>query len=386
MTDLAPLPFGRPIIGDEEKNAVLEVLNGPILVHGPRAKTFEDAFAAWTGAPYAISVSSCTAAMHLVYFALGYGPGDEVIVPAQTHIATAHAVALTGATPVFVDAEPRTGNIDIDKIAAAITPRTRAIAVVHFLGEPVDMDRVNAIAKAHNLFVVEDCALAFGTRWNGTHAGLLGDVGCFSFYPVKHMTTAEGGMILTRDGALADRLLRQRAFGVDRTHGERSVPGSYDVTMLGFNYRMNELEAAIGIEQLKRLDGFLAQREANFAALEAGLKGIDGVVTLPASREAGRRSSFYCLQAVLAPEHIGRRLEIVARLKEMGIGTSVYYPQPAPYMSWYREQYGVKDGDFPVAAWISNGSISLPVGPHLNTTDMERIAAAVRTAVKEVIA
>jgi dTDP-4-amino-4,6-dideoxygalactose transaminase len=218
----------------------MDVLNGPILVHGPRATAFEDAFAKCTGAPHAVSTSSCTAAMHLVYFVLGLGPGDEVIVPAQTHAATAHAVELTGAKAVFVDAERETGNVDVDKIEAVITARTRAIAVVHYLGVPVEMVAVNAIARRHGLFVLEDCALAIGTLINGVHAGLLGDVGCFSFYPVKHMTTAEGGMVITRNAELAQKIRHARAFGVDRHMGERKIPGQYDVTALGFNYRMNE--------------------------------------------------------------------------------------------------------------------------------------------------
>src|SRR5207302_1642699 len=207
--------FGRPTIGDAERAAVMEVLKGPILVHGPRAVAFEKDFAAWTGAPHAVSTSSCTAALHLVYFYLGLGSGDEVIVPAQTHAATAHAVELTGATPVFVDAERRTGNIDIAQIEAALTPRTRAISVVHYLGLPVDMDRVTAIARKRDLFVVEDCALSLGSRYRGIHTGLLGDVGCFSFYPVKHITTAEGGMITTTRPEVAAKIARQKAFGVD---------------------------------------------------------------------------------------------------------------------------------------------------------------------------
>jgi perosamine synthetase len=383
VSDAPFLPFGKPIIGQEEKDAVLETLDGPVLVHGPRAKGFEDDFAAWTGAPHAVSVASCTAGMHLIYFALGYGPGDEVIVPAQTHTATAHAVALTGATPVFVDAEPFTGNIDIDKLEAAITPRTRAIAVVHFLGLPVDMTRVMEIARRRGLFVLEDCALAFGTRLDGVHAGLLGDAGVFSFYPVKHMTTAEGGMIVTRDGALADLLRRQRAFGVDRTHGERAAPGSYDVTMLGFNYRMNELEAAIGIVQLRRLDGFLAARKANFAALAAGLEGAPGLTILPDEFERAEGGR-YCLQAMLSPELTPRRTDVMLRLKELGVGVSVYYPRPVPLMTWYRERGGHRPEDFPVATRISEASISLPVGPHLTVDDMARIAAAFRSAVKDV--
>jgi dTDP-4-amino-4,6-dideoxygalactose transaminase len=245
------------MIGEEEKKAVMEVLDNPILVHGPRSREFENSFASYTGAPYAVCVSSCTAAIHLTHFCLGLGPGDEVIVPAQTHTATAHAVELTGAKPVFVDAEIETGNIDTDKIEEKITERTRVISVVHFLGMPVDMERINAVAKKHNLFVLEDCALAIGTKYEGVRAGLLGDVGCFSFYPVKHMTTAEGGMLITKDKEIALKIERQRAFGVDRHMGERKIPGVYDVNMLGYNYRMNEIQAALGIEQLKRMDEFL---------------------------------------------------------------------------------------------------------------------------------
>lgn len=378
------IPFGRPHIGEEERQAVLEVLDGPILVHGPRSKQFEASFASWTGAPRAVSVSSCTAGLHLVWFSVGVGPGDEVIVPAQTHVATAHAVELTGARPVFVDAEPATGNIDIDAVEAAMTPRTKGISIVHYLGEPVDMPRLVAIAAKHGVFLLEDCALAIGTRVDGVHAGLLGDAGAFSFYPVKHLTTAEGGMVVTKDDALAARLERQRAFGVDRTPNERSVPGVYDVTMLGFNYRMNEIQSAIGIEQMRRVDGFLEARRRNFTALEKGLDGIDGLRTLPAS-EGARRSSWYCLAAVLEPalEHL--RVDIVGRLTERGVGTSVYYPRPVPLFSYYAERYGHQRNDFPVAAELSSCSIALPVGPHLDEDDMAYVADEVRSAMTEVV-
>ena len=200
------LPFGAPIIGKEERDAVAKVLEGPILVHGPKAKQFENSFKEFTKAPYAISVSSCTAGMHLIYFTLGLGPGDEVIVPAQTHIATAHAVELTGAKPVFVDAEAVTGNIDIDKIESAITENTKAISVVHYLGVPVDMILVKKIAQKHKIFLLEDCALAPGAYIDDLHVGLHGDAGVFSFYPVKHLTTAEGGMIILKNSKLAEKL------------------------------------------------------------------------------------------------------------------------------------------------------------------------------------
>jgi dTDP-4-amino-4,6-dideoxygalactose transaminase len=376
------IPFGRPTIGEEERTAVLDVLNGPILVHGPRATAFEDAFAAWTGAPHAVTASSCTAAMHLVYFALGYGPGDEVIVPAQTHAATAHAVELTGARAVFVDAERHTGNIDIAAIEAAITPGTRAIAVVHYLGVPVDMTAVKAIAERHGLFVLEDCALAFGTRIDGVHAGLFGDAGCFSFYPVKHITTAEGGMIITRDGELAAKLRHLRAFGVDRHAGERKIPGVYDVTTLGFNYRMNEIEAAIGIEQLKRLDGILARRQANFAALHRRLEGR-GQLQLFATPKQNCQSSHYCLNVILGSKLAPARFEIVGRLNGKGVGTSIYYPRPVPHMTYYRTKYGLGKDAFANAAWISDSCITLPVGPHLNGDDMAYIADVLLATAEE---
>lgn len=378
------IAFGCPIIGEEERAAVADVLAGPILVHGPRATKFEQDFAAFTGAPYAVSVSSCTAGMHLVWFALGLGPDDEVICPAQTHTATAHAIELTGARPVFVDAEPETGNIDIDAIERAITPRTKAIAVVHYLGMPVDMTRVVAIARARGLFVLEDCALACGTTLDGVHAGLLGDVGVFSFYPVKHMTTAEGGMVITRDGALADKLRLVKAFGVDRTHGERKIPGMYDVVALGFNYRMSELHAAIGIEQVKKLPGFLEKRRANYAVLAEALEGTAGLSVLGVGGGGRFVSSLYCMSVMLSPALAAKRPQIMERMGARGVGTSIYYPQPVPRMTYYREKYGYAAERYPVAAAISDNSIALTVGPHLGAPEMARIAETLKATITEV--
>ncbi|MGD1906275.1 MAG: DegT/DnrJ/EryC1/StrS family aminotransferase [Leptolyngbyaceae cyanobacterium] len=372
------IPFGRPLIGEEEHNAVMEVMAGPILVHGPRASEFEQAFADFTAAPHAISVSSCTAGMHLIYFALGLGAGDEVIVPAQTHVATAHAVELTGAKAVFVDAELDTGNIDIAAIEAAITPQTRAIAVVHYLGVPVDMPQVVAISRRHNLFLLEDCALAPGAKVDGVHVGLWGDAGVFSFYPVKHMTTAEGGMIILRDGELAQRLRLLKAFGVDRTHGERKVPGVYDTVALGFNYRMSEIHAAIGIEQVKKLPGFLQQRAENFDALATALADITGLRILPQPMDSHRHSCHYCLGALLDEAIQAKRPAIITELKAKGIGSSVYYPQPVPRMTYYREKYGYDESRYPNAARISDGLIALPVGPHLQSEQMATIADGLR--------
>jgi len=374
--------FGRPILGDEERQAVLEVLDSPQLVHGPRATRFEADFSTWCGGGEAITVSSCTAGLHLGYFQMKLGPGDEVIVPAQTHTATAHAVEYVGARPVFVDAEPETGNIDLDRLEAAITDNTRAISVVHYLGMPVDMRRVMAIAAKHDLPVIEDAALAIGSYVDGVHAGLIGDLGCFSFYPVKHMTTAEGGMFLTRKPEIAENARRQKAFGLDKTVVERSEPGIYDVTQLGFNFRMNEIQAALGIEQLKRVPGFLDARHRNYWHLEACLAGI-AEIDLFRSSHNGLESSHYCLSVILKGAAEGRRSDIVQGLKARGVGSSVYYPGPVPCLSYYAGKYGHRAEDFPVASRISHQSIALPVGPHLNEEHMERVALALKEAIHE---
>lgn len=367
------------MIGDAERAAVAEVLAGTALVHGPKAAEFEERFAAFTGARYAVAVGSATAGLHLSYLALGIGAGDEVIVPAQTHVATAHAVEFVGARPVFIDAEPRTGNIDCDAVEAAITPRTRAISVVHYLGMPVDMDRIRAIADRHHLFMVEDCALAIGTRLRGRHAGTMGDVGCFSFYPVKHMTTGEGGMVTTNDAALADRIRRQRAFGLDRTVNERAIPGIYDVTMLGYNYRMNEIAAALGIVQLGRVPEFLAARRRNDAALRAGLAIEERIALLPPGDEVFEHSR-YCAVAILRDDVVAQRFEVVQYLKAHGVGTSVYYPKPVPHLAYYRAKYGYGEESFPVAARVSGHGIALPVGQHLIEEDVSYIAETLHGA------
>jgi dTDP-4-amino-4,6-dideoxygalactose transaminase len=380
------IPFGKPIMGDEEYAAVTEVLKSGILVHGPRVKAFEADFAAYTDAPHALAVGSCTAGLHLAWMDLDIGPGDEVIVPAQTHTATAHAVEFTGAAPVFVDCDPITGNIDLDLIEEALSPRTKGICVVHYLGLPVDMDRVNAIARERGLFVLEDCALSIGARFKGVHTGLLGDAGSFSFYPVKHMTTAEGGMFLTRHADLAARIGTKRAFGVDRVVGERKTPGVYDVVCLGYNYRMNELGAALGVEQLKRIDGFLSQRRENYLALAALLAGVDELRVLDSAGRGDFQSSFYCLSVVLSEKLRERRVAIVEELKAMGVGTSVYYPRPVPHMAYYRKKYGFREDSYPKAAAISYGSIALPVGPHLDGEDMHFIATALKHALRKVLA
>ena len=376
------IPFGKPLIGKEEKDAVNQVLSGPILVHGPKAILFEEAFRDFTDAPHAVSVSSCTAGMHLIYFTLGLGPGDEVIVPAQTHIATAHAVELTGAKPIFIDAEIETGNIDSSKIEEAINENTKAVVVVHYLGVPVNMELVKSITDKHNLFLLEDCALAPGAYYKKTHVGLCGDAGVFSFYPVKHMTTAEGGMIILKDENLASKLRLKKAFGVDRTHGERRIPGMYETIDLGYNYRMSEIHAAIGIEQLKKLPVFLKKRKSNYNVLSNLLNKVESISILPQPKNEIKTSSHYCLSIILDESIATQRPKIMEGLKGEGIGTSIYYPQPVPRMKYYREKYGYDKYQNKNAAIISDYSIALPVGQHLNEFDMETIGKVLTKILK----
>lgn len=373
-----------PIIGEEEKSAVMKVLDGSILVHGPLAAKFEDDFCEYTEAPYSISVSSCTAGMHLIYFALGYGPGDEVIVPAQTHVATAHAVELTGARAVFVDADPTTGNIDIAAIEAAITPKTRAIAVVHYLGVPAHMPRIVGIAKKYNLFVLEDCALAPGAKIDNVHVGLHGDVGVFSFYPVKHFTTGEGGMITLRDEKFAKHLRLLKAFGVDKTYSERKEPGVYDTVALGFNYRMSEIHAAIGIEQIKKLPKFLEKRRQNFELLEKSLFGLKGLRLLPQPFNNQMQSCYYCAGVILDEDLVSKRGEIMTKLGIKGIGTSVYYPQPVPRMSYYKDKYGYDASKYPNASRISDGIIALTVAPHVTSEQVIYMANELKEIIRDI--
>jgi perosamine synthetase len=367
------------MVGEEERAAVSDVLAGSILTHGPRVKEFEAAFADFTGAPYTVATATCMAALHLAYLAVDLGPGDEVLVPAQTHVATAHAVELCGAKPVFIDAEPRTGNIDLDLVEDLITERTRAVSLVHYLGRPVDMVRLLDIAKRHGLYVVEDAAVALGARVGDTHVGLLGDIGCFSFYPVKHITTGEGGMIVTTREDIADRTSKQRAFGIDKSVlADRRHTGAYEIEYAGLNYRMGEMGAAMGVAQMAKLPGFLEARERNYDLLAEGLGQVEELELLDSGHDGELRASHYCLVGVLREPLADRREEIIEALKAEGIGTSVYYPKSLPDTKYYSEKYGYAPGSCPVATRISTESIAFPCAPHITESDIERIVDGVK--------
>jgi dTDP-4-amino-4,6-dideoxygalactose transaminase len=377
MSERREVPFGRPVITDDDRRSVLEVLEGHILTHGPQCKAFEAEFSAFLGpTAHSVSVSSCMAALHLSCLHFGFRPGDEVLVAAQTHVATAHAVEWTGATPVFIDCDPQSGNVTAEIVERAITPRTKALLLVHFVGIPCNMPAIMEVAARHRIKVIEDCAIALGARYDGTHVGLFGDAACFSFYPVKHLTSAEGGMFVSRHKDVVDHVTRVRAFGVDRTYAERTLPGLYDVPMLGLNYRMSELQAALGRSQLRRLAETLRIRAANFASLKGALQDVDGLGVIDAT-DPKARNSHYCLTIQPGGRWQGRRNDFVRAVNAAGVGTSVHYPQPVPRMAYYQTKYGYDPAAFAGAEAISDGTVALPVAPHLAAGDVDYIARVV---------
>lgn len=371
------IPFGKPIVSSKEFRAVLDVLKSGKYVHGRKTEEFEELFKRFVKSRYAVTVSSCTAGMHLFYFAIGLSKGDEVILPAQTHVATAHAVELLGAKPVFVDCELETGNIDVKQIEKKISKKTKAIAVVHFLGVPADMIKIKKIAKKHKLFILEDCALSLGAKIRGKHTGLFGDAGVFSFYPVKHITTGEGGILITNNKKISEKIKSKKAFGVDKNYNQRNYPGKYDVKELGLNYRMSEIHASIGVEQIKKIKKFLKIRKRNFDFLIKKLKDIRNIKILK-NKNKDFSSSNYCMSLILDKKISMKRSKIIRFLNNNGIGTSIYYPKPVPLMSYYKKKYKHKSVRFKNASIISDKSIALSVGPHISLKNLDYVSRTLK--------
>jgi len=380
------IDFARPIIGEEEKQAVLECLNSPQLVHGPRSLEFEESFTNFVGGGSSTSTSSATTALQLAYLTLGIGKGDEVIVPSLTHVATANAVLSVGAIPVFVDIDLHDGNISISEVIKAISPKTKAICVVHFLGVPVNMHEIMKIAKSNNLFVIEDCALALGSKIDNSHVGLIGDFGAFSFYPAKHITTGEGGMLIGKDKNLIDVSKKIKAFYYDKGVGDRKIPGLYDIVGYGLNLRMSEIAASLGTVQLKRITEFLETRKLNSEILAQSIIKSKYGNLIPNSR-SGADSSYYCASFVLKAEYAGNRNKIASKMNELGIGTSIYYPIALPRSTFYKSNPELsKTISYKNAVSVSNSNIALGVGPHLKNDDMEYVAEKFELILEEVLA
>lgn len=367
------IPFGKPNINELEIDAIKKVMESGILVHGDYTKKFEAAFAERIGTKNAIAVSSCTAGMHLSLFVNDIKTGDKVAVPAMTHVSTAHVVELQGATPIFIDVDPNTGNMSPSLLKKAFNEnKIKAIMPVHYLGLPCEMQEINNLAKINNAIVIEDCALSLDGKYNGKQTGSLGECGCFSFYPVKHMTSIEGGMVTTDNIDLSRKIKKARAFGYNKELGERNRPGIYDVDKLGFNYRMNEVEAAVGFYQIKKLDDSLKKRKQNYKIIESYISKFDDLFYFP-DKFGPSESSYYCLNIILNKKIENFRNLLQEYLKENKIGTSIHYPSAVPLFTYYKKKYGYKVGDFPVAENIGFNTLSLPLAPHVCEEDADLI-------------
>ena len=373
------LPFHRPCIDQEEIDAVVETLRSGWLTMGPKTRAFEEAFAASVGAPCAVAVSSATAGLHLGLDGLGVGPGDEVLVPTLTFTSTAATVLHTGARPRLVDCEPDTLNLSVADALRKWTPRTKAIVPVHFAGHPCDMDAIQDAARAHGTAVMEDAAHALPASYRQRTIGTIGDLTVFSFYATKNLTTGEGGMVTTADEALADRLRARRLHGMTRDAWRRySKEGSwrYDVGYPGFKYNMTDLNAAMGLVQLKRLATLQAARQRIVEQYRAALADVDAV-ELPTCRPDVQHA--WHLFVVRVRPHCLRidRDQVIQELTEAGIGTSVHFI-PLHEHSYYREALGVSAAELPEATAQWQRIISLPLYPGMKAGDVDRVADALR--------
>jgi dTDP-4-amino-4,6-dideoxygalactose transaminase len=375
------LAFGKPCLGEEEEREVLDTLRSGWIGTGPRALRFEQTFAEYVGAQHALAVNSCTAALHLSLLALGLGPGDEVITSPLTFAATANVIIHTGARPVFADVDPVTLNIRPDAIAAAITPRTRAIIPVHFGGLPCAMDEILALAGRHGLAVVEDAAHAVGSCYHGRLVGTLGALTCFSFYANKNLTTGEGGMVTTADDALADRIAVLRLHGLSKHAWQRYTSRRLtlsDAVEPGFKYNMPDLLAAVGIHQLAKIERFLEIRERYAAIYDAAFAEVPGVRLQyrPADGTARHGLHLYVLILDLAQFRASRNQIIDALLAE-NIGAALHYRAVHTH-PYYSRTYGYRPEDFPVAADVGESILSLPLTPGMAESDLADVITAAR--------
>jgi dTDP-4-amino-4,6-dideoxygalactose transaminase len=372
------LPFSRPTISQAAIDEVVACLKSGWITTGPRVKQFEDDLKAYLSAPHVLSLTSATAGLHLVLVALQLKPGDEVITTPMTFAATLNTIVLAGGKPVLVDVEPGTYNMDVARIEKAITKRTRAIMPVHFAGLPVDLDPLYDLAKKHNLRVIEDAAHAIGTEYKGKRIGSFGDIQVFSFHPNKNMTTGEGGCVATRDEKLAADVALLRFHGMDREAWNRfGKKGSqhYEIIAPGYKYNMMDIQAALGLHQLKQLDGFIKRRTElalRYHKLLAGWPQWE-LTTAPAYSHL---HAWHLYTPLINPEAAGMdRDAFMQGMKERNIGTGLHYRAVHLY-PYYREQFGFKPGDFPNAETISDRIVSLPLFPLMTDKDQDRVIAA----------
>jgi perosamine synthetase len=369
------LPYGRQVVDDDDVAAVVAALRSDFLTTGPRVAEFERAFADRVGARHAVAVSSGTAGLHLAVLAAGIAAGDEVVTTPLTFVATANAALHAGARPVFADIDPDTLNLDPAALERRVTARTRAIVPVHFAGQPCDLEAIHALAGARGLLVVEDAAHALGAEYRGRPVGALSALTVFSLHPVKHVTSGEGGMVTTDDAALAARMRRLRNHGLALEASERQARGVVHAEMveLGFNYRLTDLQSALGRSQLARLDRFLARREAIAARYRAALAGVPGL-RVPRVLEGGRHAWHIFPVLVDGPRVRADRDTVVAALRAENIGAAVHYG--AVYRHPHYASLGYRAGLCPVAEDVCARILTLPLAAGMTDGDVDDVVTA----------
>ena len=371
------LPYGRQSIEEADVAAVVEVLRSDWLTTGPRVAEFEEAFAARVGAAYAVSFSSGTAALHGAAFAAGLNAGDEAITTPLTFAATANCVLYQDATPVFADVSADTLNLDPDQITKKLSSKTRAILPVDYSGHPADLAVIMGVAQRHGLIVIEDACHALGAEFGGKRVGSIADMTVFSFHPVKHITTGEGGMVATNNPQLAETLRRFRNHGISSDARQRQSAGQwyYEMVLLGFNYRLPDIVCALGIEQLKRLDANLARRREIAAQYTTAFREVHGVIAPSVRTEANPAWHLYPIRLDLE-KLTEDRAQIFRALRAENIGVNVHYI-PVHLHPYYRDRFGFHGGEFPVAEDAYSRLISLPMFHSMTSQDVQDVIAAV---------
>jgi perosamine synthetase len=368
------LPYGRQTIDEEDINAVAEVLRSDWLTTGPAVERFEQSVAAFTGAPYAVAVSSGTAALHAAMHALEILPGDEVIVPAITFAATANAVVYCGGTPIFADVQPNSLLMDPESVSRNISSKTRGIIAVDYAGQPCDYAELRRITDEHKLFLVADGCHAIGANYKGTNVGAIADLTAFSFHPVKHITTGEGGMITTHLTELAVKMRQFRNHGITSDHRDRSEKGLffYQMVDLGFNYRLSDIHCALGTSQLRNLPLWLEQRRKLARRYDEQLAGLPGVTTL--ENLAGRTHAYHLYVVRVKKERDG----MFSHLRGRGIGANVHY-LPVYLHPFYREKFSYGEGLCPRAEAAYNEILSLPLYPQMELADVDYVVESLKS-------
>ena len=368
------IPFHKPYISEEEISEVVDTLRSGWITMGPKTLRFEEEFAKYISSKHAVAVNSGTAALHLAMKAIHLNPGDEVIIPTTTFTATGEVVCYINATPVIVDVDKETHNIDVTAIEKAITPKTKAIIPVHFAGQPCDMDEIMHLAKTYQLYVVEDAAHAIPAWYKGRRIGNIGDITCFSFYSTKPLATGEGGMVTTQDDDWAERVRILRLHGISKDAWKRYSKGGswyYEVIEPGFKYNMTDLQASLGIAQLRKVDWLWEKRKEIARKYTEAFSSTEGII--PPSVKPDRESAWhlYVIKLKLETLTIDRNA-FIEKLRERGIETSVHFI-PLHRHPYYRDAFGVVPGDFPNAEWIYERSISLPIYPGMTDEEVSYV-------------